>query len=133
MLLVDFVALSLAPLGQWRTVAERLRARAAPQDVLAELSMARGRRSAALDARDLRARASAALERAERLAPDVISGYLVDPRVTAVQVQVRVTDDVDGLAAAGLGELVDDLRRVAWARWAEQRRNRIGSWLRLAD
>jgi 1,2-diacylglycerol 3-beta-glucosyltransferase len=45
--------------------------------------------------------------RLERLAPDVISGYLVDPRVTAVQVQVRVTDDVDGLAAADLASLVD--------------------------
>ncbi|KQS68547.1 glycosyltransferase family 2 protein [Modestobacter sp. Leaf380] len=45
--------------------------------------------------------------RLERLAPDVICGYLVDPRVTAVQVQVRVTDDVDGLAAADLASLVD--------------------------
>ncbi|MCO7221914.1 glycosyltransferase family 2 protein, partial [Klenkia sp. PcliD-1-E] len=45
--------------------------------------------------------------RLERLAPDVICGYLVDPRVAAVQVQVRVTDDIDGLAAADLDSLVD--------------------------
>ncbi|MEI4273467.1 glycosyltransferase family 2 protein [Klenkia sp. LSe6-5] len=57
--------------------------------------------------------------RLERLAPDVICGYLVDPRVAAVQVQVRVTDDVDGLAAADLAALValDDVparRRDSW-------------------
>ncbi|SDO44327.1 Glycosyltransferase, catalytic subunit of cellulose synthase and poly-beta-1,6-N-acetylglucosamine synthase [Klenkia soli] len=57
--------------------------------------------------------------RLERLGPDVICGYLVDPRVAAVQVQVRVTDDIDGLAAADLDMLVDPdddlvVRKDSW-------------------
>lgn len=51
--------------------------------------------------------------RLERLAPDVLCGYLVDPRVAAVQLQVRVTDDVDGLAAADLASLVEAVDRPA--------------------
>ena len=51
--------------------------------------------------------------RLERTAPDVLCAYLADPRVGAVQVQVRVTSDIDAMAGSNLAVLADLADRPA--------------------
>ena len=67
----------------------------------------------------------------ERNRPDRLRETMITQ--TGIRPHFRCNDVVLTLGVGGNHlEMVDDLRRAAWARWAEQRRNRIGSWLRLA-